>query len=373
MTRNSIKNRAWLLPALFYLMSADILSVYATDKSIDTVRIGLLVPDRRSVAAERGASLAVNMANREINRSYYIFKLVIKNMEGPWGTGSKQAVDLVFDENVTALLGSHDGRNAHLVEQVAAKSRVVFVSAWSADPTLAQAFVPWFYNCAPDDNYQAEALTNEICEVHRFKKTTVIADDSYESKSSLKSFQAQSGCVGTKQCMILQYPENKQMQADICNRIKQEGADCIVLLLKPGTASSLTRAIRINNPDIPVYCTLCQLDEDIFAREDLFSSPDIRFFCTTDFTSNPGKNFAESYQKTFGTPPGAVSAYAFDGMNILIEAIRKGGLEREDIQTAMKSITYNGVTGLIRFDNKGNRIGKPGFVSIKNGLPVRLK
>ena len=83
-------------------------------------------------------------------------------MEGPWGTGSKQAVNLVFDEEVVAMLGSHDGRNAHLVEQVSAKSRVVFLSAWSGDPTLAQAFVPWFFNCVPNDLQQADVLIEEI-------------------------------------------------------------------------------------------------------------------------------------------------------------------------------------------------------------------
>ena len=36
--------------------------------------------------------------------------------------------------------------------------------------------------------------------------------------------------------------------------------------------------------------------------------------------------------------PGTVAAYAFDGMNILIEAIRKAGTEREKIQKAHKQI-----------------------------------
>ncbi len=83
-------------------------------------------------------------------------------MEGPWGTGSKQAVELIFDEEVWAILGSHDGRNAHLVEQVSAKSRVVFMSAWSGDPTLSQAFVPWFFNCVFNDLQVSDVLIDEI-------------------------------------------------------------------------------------------------------------------------------------------------------------------------------------------------------------------
>jgi len=61
-----------------------------------------------------------------------------------------------------ALFGSHDSRNAHLVEQAATKSQVVFVSAWSGDPTLSQAFVPWFFNCVPNDYQQVASLIEEI-------------------------------------------------------------------------------------------------------------------------------------------------------------------------------------------------------------------
>ncbi len=109
-------------------------------------------------------------------------------MEGPWGTGSKQAVTMIFDENVVAILGSHDGRNAHLVEQVSAKSRVVFLSAWSGDPTLAQAFVPWFFNCVYNDAQISDALIEEIYIKKKFGKIAVVSDNSYDSGSTLKNF-----------------------------------------------------------------------------------------------------------------------------------------------------------------------------------------
>ena len=109
-------------------------------------------------------------------------------MEGPWGTGSKQAVDLIFEDEVWALLGSHDGRNAHLVEQASAKSIVTFVSVWSSDPTLSQAFIPWFFNCVPSDDQQAVALIDEIYSKRKFSRVATITDNSYDSNQSLKSF-----------------------------------------------------------------------------------------------------------------------------------------------------------------------------------------
>jgi ABC-type branched-subunit amino acid transport system substrate-binding protein len=43
------------------------------------------------------------------------------------------------------------------------------------------------------------------------------------------------------------------------------------------------------------------------------------------------------------------------------------------IQKAIADIKYEGVTGIIQFDDKGNRSGTPGFVEIQNGIPVQMK
>jgi ABC-type branched-subunit amino acid transport system substrate-binding protein len=93
-----------------------------------------------------------------------------------------------FNEKVWALLGSHDGRNAHLVEQAATKSTVVFVSAWPADPTLAQAFVPWFFNCIPNDIQQAELLAEDIITEKNSGRVVIISGKDYDSQLSLTAF-----------------------------------------------------------------------------------------------------------------------------------------------------------------------------------------
>ena len=85
----------------------------------------------------------------------YTFELLTRSMAGSWGTGSKKAVDLIFEEDVWTILGSHNGRNAHLVEQVTAKSQIVFLSVWATDPTLSQAYVPGYFSCVPNDLQQA--------------------------------------------------------------------------------------------------------------------------------------------------------------------------------------------------------------------------
>jgi ABC-type branched-subunit amino acid transport system substrate-binding protein len=59
-------------------------------------------------------------------------------------------------------------------------------------------------------------------------------------------------------------------------------------------------------------------------------------------------------------------------MNILINAIRKAGTDRIEIQKALTKLKYEGVTGAIQFDDKGKRMGTPGLMEIKNGIPADI-
>ena len=158
------------------------------NEQLDTIKIGLLIPDNKSLAARQGAELAIRKANQKAGSNGNHFSLVVKSLEGPWGTGSKQAVSLIFDDKVCAIMGSCDGRNAHLVEQACTKARVVFLSAWSGDPTLSKAFVPWFFNCVPNDLQQSDSFIEEIYKKRKLKRIAIIIDNSYDSELCRREF-----------------------------------------------------------------------------------------------------------------------------------------------------------------------------------------
>ena len=144
------------------IIEAQISNHAVSSSSPSTINIGLVIPDPDALAASHGAELAIREANNEGGYEGRPFNLIVHSSEGPWGTGSKVSVSMVFDEEVVAIMGSLDGRNAHLVEQVATKTRVTFLSSWSTDMSLSHAFVPWYFRCIPDDDQQAIALIHEI-------------------------------------------------------------------------------------------------------------------------------------------------------------------------------------------------------------------
>jgi len=78
--------------------------------------------------------------------------------------------------------------------------------------------------------------------------------------------------------------------------------------------------------------------------------------------------FRDSYRKRWGEEPGSFAAHAYDGMNLLIDAIREAGLNRARIRDAMYRLDrYHGVTGEIVFDTNMTDIGPPWLATVRGG------
>ncbi|MBN1142781.1 MAG: ABC transporter substrate-binding protein [Bacteroidales bacterium] len=342
---------------LFVLLSACIPA--AISQPADPVNIGLLIQDKTSLAAKQGAELAVRIANKNGGLNGRPFQLVVKSMEGPWGTGSKQAVDLIWNHKVWALIGSHDGRNAHLVEQAATRSIVVFLSAWSSDPTLSQAFVPWFFNCVPNDRQQADALVDEICKRRKLSGIATISDNAYDSNLAFKNFMMSLKEAGKPQPVHFQYEDFSSQIDELADQINKKNIKAVAMFCSPATTLKLIRLFGKHGISIPLFSTLSVFDENVLTESGLKECRAVLSVPQTERKNNNRMLFYLEYKKKYGKAPGMVASFTFDATNTMIEAIRIAeSPDREKLQQALYSIHHEGVTGTVHFDDKGNRKGQ---------------
>lgn len=354
------------------LMARGETASHSKTESPGTVKIGLLIPDGKSKSARQAAELAVYEANAKGGYNGRPFRLVVRSMEGPWGTGSKEAVNLIFDEEVTAIMGSHDGRNAHLVEQVTTKTRIVFLSAWATDPTLSQAFVPWYFSCVANDLQQADALIKTIYKKSNTKIAAISLDD-YDSKMSLESFLKRTKLAGKPGPMQLIYNAASANEASLLDQIRKAGISSVLLFGKGSVYLKLLEQIGKQKMNLSIYGTMSFLGDDQIANLKLQTTGNNVEIPVGDWLATRYKSFSKAYQNKYGSTPNALASYAYDGMNVIIEAIKKAGTDRENIQKSISALHLEGVTGTIGFDDKGNRKGNLVVMKILNGLPVSVR
>ncbi len=325
------------------------------------IKIGLLIQNSSSVEAQNGAELALDEVNSNGGFNGKKFELVIKNMEGPWGTGSKQAVDMIFKDEVLAIVGSHDGRNAHLVEQATTKSNVCFVSAWSGDPTLSQAFTPWFFNCVPNHNQQAEMLAMEIRK-NRYGNLTLVTDNNYDARSAFRSFVNSILKEGSVKPMTIVLENSDYDVKEICSMITGRNTDCLVLFTEPVKAEKIICGLKEINFSTRIYGSLDLLGESSPLYDYPEALEDLLLVTSGKWYLHEKSEFAVKFFSRFNIWPTAAAAYSFDAMKVVLQAVIKARGIRDAVMEALMSSDYSGATGTIKFDEKGNRISTNGLM-----------
>jgi branched-chain amino acid transport system substrate-binding protein len=368
-----ILSGTYIVIILLALTVPDLKACQNHDDPDKSVNIGLLIPDNKSMSARNGAEMAIRKANENGGFNGRLFRLVVRSTEGPWGTGSGEAANLIFEDKVWAILGSDDGRNAHLVEQVIAKTHMVFLSARASDPTLSKAFVPWFFNCVPNDLQQADALIDEIYNKRKINKIAVVSDDGYDSKMASESFLKKTELSGKTSPAKFFYENSARDFSVLIDQIKKADIDCIILFGQSSASKKIIQQIRQSKMSQPVFGSLSVFGEDELSDPEFKSYEGIILVSSGYWTRSQGLTFRQEYQKIYGKMPCEVAAFAYDGMNLIIEAIRKAGSDSDKIQKSLAKIHYEGVTGPIQFDDKGNRKGIPGLMEMKNGIPVLVE
>lgn len=323
------------------------------------IKIGLLVPkDIKKDSLSLEAFDAVSMAAEKVNSSGGIndqkIRIVTRACDGNWGAGSKQAVNLVYDEKVCAIIGSLDGRNAHLAEQVATKAQVIFMSTRATDPTLAQINIPWFFRIMPEDIQQAEELIKEIYQKRKLDRICIIATDSYDDNMAVKTFTD----VTAKH--KYQLPEkyiydSKYDFEDLTGKIIKSKYDGIVFFGDGQHLTSLISELKIKNINIPIFSTLSSMvkvaHQDFLA---LCSNYDLNFICSKNWFDTKGNDFRKQFENLYNYEPGIIAAYSFDGFNALIQAIRQSGYHSSKIRAQLTMMNPTGIMGPIKFKSNGN-------------------
>jgi branched-chain amino acid transport system substrate-binding protein len=90
--------------------------------------------------------------------------------------------------------------------------------------------------------------------------------------------------------------------------------------------------------------------------------------------SDVNRKYAEDYKKEYNEEYDTTSAWAYDGLKILCDAIKKGGADRGKIREAILATKgYKGVLGTFSFTPNGDGLSEVSVVRIEKGVPKLLK
>ena len=319
------------------------------------IKIGLLVPSESHVEAVYGAQYVVDRINEQGGLLGSEVELLVRYLDGPWGQGTNQVVDLVYKEKVMAILGAHHGRNAHLVEQVIAKTQIPFISAWASDPTLSQAFVPWYFSCTPNSNSQALAFEKELLQKKGHRKILLVSDGSYDANLDREHFLKMADTKGKLNMEQLDYRNQQTSETDF----SAASYDAVILFGEPSSLGTAFSKLQENYGRTMVYGSFTMLGEGAFAHFDAEGLNKLKVMGSGSWLAMDQEPWHMEFVKEFNRRPGATVAYTYDATSLLLNAIRASVADGSGLLEHISKTEYNGLTGVISFDTRGNRRGIP--------------
>ncbi len=346
-------------------------------KDLKEVRIGFLGPlDSTALVPQgkmmlKGCELAIEQANKEGGYKGIPFKLMVHNDFGLWGAAANKVVEM-YDEHVWAFLGSIDDINTHVALRATLKLEIPMVNSGDPDPTLCETRIPWMIHVISDDRQSCYALAEYIYKIKKHKRVAVMRVDNRYGRVGVKEFREAANRLDHPIVLEIRFLDGDTVFTKQIQRIKDVDPDAILLWGNAEETARIVNELRASGVDVPIYGS-DRMVNPVFLKIAGKNAEGIVTTCQYNpKADNPKlKKFQKDFYERFGEEPDVFAAHAYDGMNILIAAIRKAGLNRykiRDVLTDLKTFQgYEGVTGKIIFDGAWNDIGSIYMARIHNG------
>ncbi len=344
-------------------------------ENIDEVAIGLLVPAEGTPdwLEGRGMKLGIELATEEANAEGGIGGRPIRLLEHEdlpiWGASSNAIVRMAYEEKVWAIVGSVGGDSSHIAIRVALKAKVPVMNTATSDPTFTETGIPWAFRCVADDRQQSYALAQLMFVEMGLQRVAILRSNDRYGRFGVAELRDAARRVGKPIVVEAQWRNDREDFGSLAQRVLRSNPDGIVLWGGPAGAAKALRMLRESDHQVPVFGP-ARLAFDRFLVEAGDAAEGMVVATTLDPSSNSRhwQQFNERFKERFGELPDAPAAHGYDGMNMLIEAIRRSGLNRVRIRNELAAIReYKGVSGQIVFDNTFNDVGPVYLGTVKDG------
>ena len=343
------------------------------------IRIGIGIPITGNFSME--APYYVNeakMFEKQINQAGGVngktLRILITDNQST-SPGALNALNkAVEQEKVLAFIGPVKSTQI-LAMSDAVKAFGIPMMVGGTNATITKQGNPWLFRCRVSDAIVAPVLIKYIKEEMHLTKIGIIqSNEAFGTGGAdlLEQYAKTSGLT-----VVARERFNfgdKDFTAPLL-RLKAAGAE-VMIPYSAGTdevARLIVQYRQLGTPykyvGPPAIGNKTVLDLAKEAAEGL-----IGFINSVPGMNETNRKFVEAYRKEFNTDPDTEAPWTYDALNILINAIRKGGEDRAKIREAILATQgYEGTYGMYNFTPDGEGLHGGPFAVIKNGKPQLIK
>ncbi len=331
-----------------------------------TIKIGLAGPLSGSAAHygkdnERGATLAIedlNAQNISIGGSRVKFELISEDDAADPKQGAAVAQRLV-DMKVNGVVGHNNSGTTIPASRLYAQAGIPHITPAASNPKLTQLGYKTTFRTIAHDGLMGTALAKYTLDTLKVKSVAIIDDRTAYGQGLAEEYEKTIKSLGGT-VVSRQFTSDKATDfSAIMTSIKSTKPGAVFFGGLDGQAGPMLRLMKqLGMGDLPFMggdgvCTteISKLGGDAVGKNVICADGGEAL---ADMPGGPA--FAKRYKQRFDAEVVVYAPYAYDNVMLLARAMQAAGSsDPAKYLPSLQQITYDGITGKITFDSKGDR------------------
>jgi branched-chain amino acid transport system substrate-binding protein len=337
------------------------------NKPLPAVKIGVLLPLSAGGSGGFGMLKGIELAKKQLGAT--TVTLVQEDSKCD-GEAAAAAIQKLIAQGVVAVIGDACSGGSLGALKYANSSKVPMVSPVASSPKLSIAN-DYFFRVVPPDEFQGKFIA-QLLDQRGYKKVAILHTDEAYGNSLRDVFKKEFEALGGMVVSVGAFaPADVSLNSQV-NALKAAQPDAVFLasVSVPSSVAAL-QLTRDAGVAAPFYGADAAYDKVIITD----AQGDAEGLTATAFSTG-SKSFKQAMANAY---PGEELAYGaaegYDSFQAIFKAIQKGASTGQAIQQALSSMSFNGVTGTIKFDKNGeiSTVYDYILVTVKDGAFVPVE
>jgi branched-chain amino acid transport system substrate-binding protein len=273
---------------------------------------------------------------------------------------------MVSVDNVQAVIGDLISAATLAAAPIAEQNQVVMISPASTSTDISDAG-DYIFRTIPGDDGQGIFAANTMHERGFTKLALLYTNDQYGNGLAgiiTEKFTALGGEIVADET----YEAGSSDMRTQLSKIKNSNPEVIYIVSNtPDSSVALLRQITEIGIDANIYGS-----EGLKVASILELGSSVEGIIITS-VSPESEEFKQKYMDAYGEEAPAFAAQAYDAARAIIMAIEQGATTGEEIKNALYEMEFDGASGHIKFNEKGDVEGGYVLVEVQDGAFVTLE
>jgi len=309
-----------------------------------------------------GAQLAVEQNQESLSKAGFKLELSPQDDQASPDVGVAVAKRLVNDPEILGIVGHFNSGVAIPTSEVYKDYNLVMVSPANTNPRVTERRYPNVNRVCGRDDVQGPVGAEFMVKEMKAKNIFIVNDKTAYGQGVAEAFRDKARELGAKVAGFVGTEEKSNFQSLIL-QMKVHKPDLIYFGGIYDQGGLLVKQMR-EKGIAGMFMGPDGLDSSEFARIAQDGAKGVYYTSVAgpveDFPA--AAEFARTFEARFKKKPESFALYAYDSAKVIIEAIQSvtrdnGGKtpSREEVCKAVRKVSCKGITGLIEFDDKGDR------------------